>query len=82
MKSGITQRWLRGSLAVTVLVVAVAEALFLYLFTQSYYGSVRQSMVTRFSSMRGQLKMYTGETAEETAQLGSSRQRGEIQAAP
>ena len=29
MKSGITQRWLRGSLAVTVLVVAVAEALFL-----------------------------------------------------
>ena len=71
MKSGITQRWLRGSLAVTVLVVAVAEALFLYLFTQSYYGSVRQSMVTRFSSMSGQLKMYTGETAEETAQLRS-----------
>ncbi len=67
MRSGITRRWLRGSLLITVIAVAVAEILFIYLYSQSYYGSVRQSMVTRFSSITGQLQMYTGETEEETA---------------
>ncbi|MCI2046538.1 MAG: HAMP domain-containing histidine kinase [Faecalibacterium sp.] len=67
MKSGITRRWLRGSLLITVIAVAMAETLFIYLYSQSYYGSVRQSMVTRFSSMTGQLQMYTGETDEDTA---------------
>ena len=63
MRSGITRRWLRGNLLITVLVVLLAEAMFLYSYTRSYYGSVQQIMYRRFSSVTGQLKMYTGDTA-------------------
>lgn len=75
MKSGITQRWLRGSLAITLVVVVVAEILFVYLYADGYYGSIRQTMQTRFSSMNGQLKMYTGADAASTAQLRSQALR-------
>ena len=50
MRSGITRRWLRGNLLITVLVVLLAEAMFLYSYTRSYYGSVQQIMYRRFSS--------------------------------
>ena len=51
MRSGITRRWLRGNLLITVLVVLLAEAMFLYSYTRSYYGSVQQIMYRRFSSV-------------------------------
>ena len=57
MRSGITRRWLRGNLLITVLVVLLAEAMFLYSYTRSYYGSVQQIMYRRCSSVTGQLKM-------------------------
>ena len=55
MKSGITRRWLRGSLLITVLIVLAAEAMFLYNYSRSYYNSVQQTMYRRFSSVSGQL---------------------------
>ena len=55
MKS-ITHRWLRGSLLITVLVLFVAEALYMYSTYQSYYGGVRQSVISRFSTISGQLQ--------------------------
>lgn len=67
MKSGITRRWLTGSLLITVVLLVVAESLFLYSYGENYYGSVRQSMLRRFSSISGQLQVHTGETDEETA---------------
>ena len=67
MRSGITRRWLRGSLLITVLLVLLAEAMFLYSYTRGYYNSVQQTMYRRFSSVSGQLKMYTGDTAQSTA---------------
>lgn len=67
MRSGITRRWLRGSLLITILLVLTAEVMFLYSYTRSYYNSVQQAMLSRFSSITGQLKMYTGETAQKTA---------------
>ena len=67
MRSGIPRRWLRGSLLITVLLVLLAEAMFLYSYTRSYYNSVQQTMYRRFSSVSGQLKMYTGDTAQSTA---------------
>ena len=39
MRSGITRRWLRGNLLITVLLVLLAEAMFLYSYTRSYYNS-------------------------------------------
>lgn len=67
MRSGITRRWLRGSLLITILLVLTAEVMFLYSYTRSYYNSVQQAMLSRFSSITGQLKMYTGETPQKTA---------------
>ena len=64
MRSGITRRWLCGSLLMTVLLVLLVEGMFLYSCTRSYYNSVQQTMYRRFSSISGQLKMYTGDTAQ------------------
>lgn len=67
MRSGITRRWLRGSLMLTVLLLILVEGMFLYSCTRNYYNSVQQTMYRRFSSVNGQLKMYTGDTAQKTA---------------
>ena len=67
MRSGITRRWLQGSLLITVLLVLLVEVMFLYSTTRSYYNGVQQTMYRRFSSITGQLKMYTGETSQKTA---------------
>lgn len=67
MKGGITRRWVRGSLLFTVLLLAAAEGMFLYSLMQSYYSGVQQSMVSRFSSITGQLKAYTGDTPQRAA---------------
>ena len=71
MRSGITRRWLCGSLLITVLLVLLAETMFLYNYTRSYYNSVQQTMYRRFSSVSGQLKMYTGDTVQSTASIRS-----------
>ena len=67
MRSGITRRWLCGSLLMTVLLVLLVEGMFLYSYTRSYYNSVQQTMYRRFSSISGQLKMYTGDTAQKAS---------------
>ena len=67
MRSGITRRWLRGNLLLTVLLLVLVEGLFLYSYTRSYYNGVQQTMVRRFSSITGQLKMYTGDTAQKAS---------------
>lgn len=62
MRGGITARWLRNSLLIIILLLAVAEGLFVYLYNTACYNSVRQSMLQRFSSMTGQLQVYSGGT--------------------
>ena len=51
----------------TVLLVLLVEGMFLYSCTRSYYNSVQQTMYRRFSSISGQLKMYTGDTAQKAS---------------
>ena len=67
MRSGITRRWLRGNLLITVLLVLLAEAMFLHSYTRSYYNSVQQTMYRRFSSVTGQLKVYTADMVYSAA---------------
>ena len=43
-----------------MLALVLAEGMFLYSSYSSYYNGVRQAMHSRFSSMSGQLKMYSG----------------------
>ena len=67
LRSGITRRWVRGNLLVTLLLLALIEGMFLYNTVRGYYDGVEQSMYQRFSSISGQLKVYGGDTARRTA---------------
>ena len=51
----------------TVLLLMLVEGMFLYSCARNYYNSVQQTMYRRFSSVNGQLKMYTGDTAQKAA---------------
>ena len=53
LHSGITRRWVRGSLLVIVLLLAVIEGMFLYSTIQGYYDGVQQSMYRRFPPSTG-----------------------------
>lgn len=67
----ITKRWLRGSLLISVLVLALAEGLFLSFCYQNLYGGVESAMLNRFSTLVGRLQA-TG-TAGDTDATANSR---------
>ena len=73
MTSSITRRWLRGGLLITMVLLVLAETLFLYSTYDNLYGSVRQAMFNRFSTIEGQLRA-TG-TAGDTDETAYSRGR-------
>ena len=50
MTSSITRRWLRGGLLITMILVVLAEVLFLYSTYNDLYGGVRQAVLSRFST--------------------------------
>ena len=47
----ITRRWLRGSLLITICILAAALGLFLYYSHQNLYGGVQRAMQARFSTV-------------------------------
>ena len=67
----ITRRWLKGSLLITVLVLLVAEGLFLYNSYQNLYGGVQRAIQSRFSTFVGRLQA-TG-TAGSSLSTSESR---------
>lgn len=67
----ITKRWLRGSLLISVLVLALAEGLFLSFCYQNLYDGVESAMLNRFSTLVGRLQA-TG-TAGDTDATANSR---------
>ncbi len=69
--TSITKRWLRGSLLTTFLVVTAAVSIYIYTSYTSYYGEVQQAILSRISSMEGQLKITTGQNAIQTSQKRS-----------
>ena len=71
--TSITARWLRGSLLITAILVVVAETLFLYSIYQDLYGGVRQAVLSRFSTIEGQLSA-TGTAGDES---NASASRGQ-----
>ena len=52
----ITRRWLRGSLLISVLVLVLAEALFLSFCYQNLYGSTESALISRFTTIIGRLQ--------------------------
>ena len=73
--NSITKKWLRGSLLTTLLVLLLAEGLFLFQSYNLYYGGVRQAVNSRFVSISGQLKMYTGDEKATQSQRRSQALR-------
>ena len=71
MTSSITRRWLRGGLLITMILVVLAEVLFLYSTYNDLYGGVRQAVLSRFSTIEGQLRA-TG-TAGDASEISASR---------
>ena len=70
--SSITRRWLRGSLLVTLLLVVLAEGLFIYFSYTSYYNAARQAILSRISSIAGQLEIVS---AADPAGAAAQRSR-------
>lgn len=70
----ITRRWLRGSLLITICILAAALGLFLYYSHQNLYGGVQRAMQARFSTVEGRL--------QATGTAGSSQATSEAAASP
>ena len=71
--TGITRRWVRGSLLITVLVILAAEVVFLYTGYRDLYGGVQRAAESRFSTIAGRLQA-TG-TAGDANETSESRGR-------
>lgn len=69
----ITKRWLRGNLLITVLILALAESLFLYFCYQNLYGGVERAMESRFSTFIGRLQA-TGTAGDSDSNAASRAQ--------
>lgn len=66
--NSITKRWLRGSLLITLLMVAAAVGIYIYGGYTSYYSGARQAMFSRITSITGQLKLTGGSSTGQAAQ--------------
>ncbi len=71
--TSIIRRWVRGSLLIMVLVLVVAEAIFLYTSYRDLYGGVQRVIESRFSTIAGRLQA-TG-TAGDSTTTAESRGR-------
>ena len=60
----ITRRWVRGSLLITVLVLAFAEAMFLYFSISSYYDSAARALQSRVDTLITQLQVTDAASPE------------------
>lgn len=69
--NSITKRWLRGSLLFTLLLVFAAVGIYIYSGYSSYYAGARQAMMSRISSITGQLKLAGEDDSVEAAQSRS-----------
>ena len=66
--NSITKRWLRGSLLITLLMVVAAVGIYIYAGYTSHYSGARQAMMSRISSITGQLKLTGGSSTGQAAQ--------------
>ena len=75
--NNITARWLRGSLLITAMVLAVAEGLFLYSTYQNLYGGVQRAMLNRFTAIDGRLQATgtAGDARDTAAARGQALRR-------
>lgn len=61
--NSITKRWVRGSLLITIVVLLLAEAVFLYYTINSRYETARRAMQMRTQTLLTQLSASDAQTA-------------------
>lgn len=57
----ITWRWIRGSLLLTILVLLIAEGVFIFYINSYYYSGARTAILTRVNTLNGQLSALSEE---------------------
>ena len=62
--NSITKRWVRGSLLITIVVLLMAEAVFLYFSITNYYEGARRALSSRSSTILTQLSASGSQTGE------------------
>ena len=62
--NSITKRWVRGSLLITIVVLLMAEAVFLYFSISNYYEGARRALSSRSSTILTQLSASGSQTGE------------------
>lgn len=76
----ITRRWLRGSLLITICILAAALGLFLYYSHQNLYGGVQRAMQARFSTVVGRLQATgTAGSSQATSESRSQSLRRTVE---
>ncbi len=66
----ITRRWVRGSLLVTILVLLIAEGVFVFYLNSYYYSGARTAIMTRVNTLTGQLSaLSSASDAERSSTL-------------
>ena len=76
----ITRRWLRGSLLITICILAAALGLFLYYSHQNLYGGVQRAMQARFSTVEGRLQATgTAGSSQATSESRSQSLRRTVE---
>ena len=76
----ITRRWLRGSLMITICILAAALGLFLYYSHQNLYGGVQRAMQARFSTVEGRLQATgTAGSSQATSESRSQSLRRTVE---
>ncbi len=65
--NSITKRWVRGSLLITILMLALAEGIFLWAVITSHYSSVQFALENRAQSIITQLNLSDADTSQGKA---------------
>lgn len=62
--NSITKRWVRGSLLFTIIVLLMAEAVFIYFTVSGAYDEARSAMTTRSATLLAQLSASDAQTED------------------
>lgn len=74
-QQSITGRWARGSLLATILVLLIAEGVFLFTLNNYYFSGARAAIMTRVNTINGQLSALS--SASDTERSATLRRMTE-----
>ena len=67
--NSITKRWIKGSLLIIIILLAVAEIFLVTTFRNSYYSAAQTALTNRVNTIEGTLAAYGRMSGEEKQRL-------------